>query len=175
MMAPAEELAQIGQTLVQAYTQIQHTRMRGLPIVNSALQVEAVGLRPWGGLCVGVLVTPWCMNLLALPMPGGRALPPVPTGTACTLDLPAGRYDLLAAHLPQIGHHLSGSLYSPMDEFASQDEAVTAAYAALGLLFDPTAATPLQAVAESASVLPNGAVDASNVSRRSFLFPSSAG
>jgi [NiFe] hydrogenase assembly HybE family chaperone len=163
MTAPADDLAAIGRTLEQAYTQIQHTRMRGLPIVNPALRVALVGLLPWDGLCIGVLVTPWCMNLLALSLPGGRALLPATAGTTRTLYLPAGRYDLLAAHLPQIGHHLSGSLYSPMDAFTSQGEAVTAARAALDLLFDTGAQAPAEAV-------PSGAVATDVASRRSFLF-----
>ncbi|MDE2130627.1 MAG: [NiFe]-hydrogenase assembly chaperone HybE [Betaproteobacteria bacterium] len=163
MTAPADDLAAIGRTLEQAYSEIQHTRMRGLPIVNPALQVEVVGLRAWDGLCIGVLVTPWCMNLLALSLPGGRTLLPATAGTIRTLDLPAGRYDLLAAHMPQVGHYLSGSLYSPMDAFTSQHEAVAAARAALDLLFDAGAQAPAEAV-------PSGAVATDVASRRSFLF-----
>lgn len=163
MTVPADDLTAIRRTLEQAYSEIQHTRMRGLPIVNPALQVAVVGLRAWDGLCVGVLVTPWCMNLLALPLRGGRTLLPATAGTTRTLDLPAGRYDLLAAHLPQVGHHLSGSLYSPMDAFTSQDEAVTAARAALDLLFNAGAQ-------ESAEAVPSGAVATGVASRRSFLF-----
>jgi|YelNatPaOPRAMG01_1025707.scaffolds.fasta_scaffold123610_2 [NiFe] hydrogenase assembly HybE family chaperone len=163
MTAPVTTLTAIRCTLELAYTNIQHSRMRGLPIVNPALQVAVVGLRHWNGLYVGVLVTPWCMNLLALPVPSGCALPMVATGTTHTIDLPTGRYDLLAAHLPQIGHYLCGSLYSPMEAFTSQTEAVTAAAAALELLFDIGAQAPAEAA-------PSGTVTTDVISRRSFLF-----
>lgn len=163
MTKTTDDLSRIGRMLEETCTQIHHTLMRDLPVVNPVLHVEVVGLRHWGGLCLGVLVTPWCMNLLALPVPSGCALPPVATGTTHTVDLPTGRYELLAAHLPQIGHHLSGSLYSPMDAFTSQDEAVTAARAALDLLFDIAAQAPAEAV-------PSGGVATDVASRRSFLF-----
>lgn len=163
MTTPTADLVAIGRTLEQAYIQIQHTRMSGLPIVNPVLQVTVVDPRTWAGLFVGVLITPWCMNLVALPLPGARALAPAPAGTTCTLDLPAGRYDLLTAHLPQIGQYLSGSIYSPMDAFSCHAEAVSTARAALDLLF-------AAGVQESAEAIPSGAIGAGFASRRSFLF-----
>jgi rubredoxin len=42
-------------------------RMEGLPIVNAALEVEAVGFAPWEGRWLGVMLTPWCMNLMLVP------------------------------------------------------------------------------------------------------------
>jgi [NiFe] hydrogenase assembly HybE family chaperone len=135
-MNAAADLAAAGRALEQAYTRIGHTRMRGLPIVNPALRVELVGLRAWDGGAVGVIVTPWCMNLVVLPLPGGRDIPATPVGTVHVVRLPAGNHDLLAAQLPETGPHLSGSLCSPMGDFASQDQAVAAAREALDLLFD---------------------------------------
>lgn len=46
-------------------------RMRGLPIVNPALGVEALSFRRWAGEWLGVLITPWSLSLMLLP--GGGA------------------------------------------------------------------------------------------------------
>ena len=156
-MSANAHIGPIGRSLENAYSHVQNTHMLGLPIVNPALRVEAVGLREWDGLCVGVIVTPWCMNVFALSLPGGRELPPAQVGTTRAMDLPTGSYGLLTAHLPQVGHHLTGSLFSPMDAFASQEQAVAAARDALALMFDtdtddkPAAAQPEAAPAGIAS------------------------
>ena len=133
-------LAAAGRALEHAYGDVLRTRMQGLPIVNAALRVELVGLRAWNGSGVGVLITPWCMNFVALPL--GQDWPAVRIGTSQVLALPSGRYDMLAAHLPEVGPHLLGSLISPMQDFADQDAAVTAAHAAMDLLFEAPAAAP---------------------------------
>ena len=41
--------------------------MKGMPIYNPTLAVEAVGFREHEGRQVGVMVTPWFMNLTVLP------------------------------------------------------------------------------------------------------------
>jgi [NiFe] hydrogenase assembly HybE family chaperone len=135
-MNAAANLTMSGRALEEVYTRIWHTRMRGLPIVNLALRVELVDLRAWNGCAVGVIVAPWCMNLVVLPLPGGCDIPAAPIGSVHVVQLPSGSFDLLAAYLPEIGHHLSGSLYSPMDAFISQEAAVTAARDAMALMFD---------------------------------------
>lgn len=165
-MNTTADIAPIGRSLEEAYRHVQNTRMRNLPIVNPALRVEAIGLRAWDGLCFGVIVTPWCMNVVALPLPGGRELPPTQAGSTRAMDLPTGSYDLLAAHLPQVGHHLSGSLYSPMDAFTSQEQAVAAARDALALMFDAAPSRPDPA---GLSDPQPGAAPEDIGSRRSFL------
>ena len=52
-------------------------RMEGLGFVNQALEVEAVAFEPWQGHWLGVMVTPWFMNLVLLPRQPSRwqALP----------------------------------------------------------------------------------------------------
>ena len=48
--------------------------MKGMPIYNPTLAVEAVGFREHEGRQAGVMVTPWFMNLTVLPSragPGG--------------------------------------------------------------------------------------------------------
>ena len=57
------------QTLEQVFAHIAATRMQGVPVQNPALRVQAVGFAPQadpdgGEWLLGVLVTPWFMNLV---------------------------------------------------------------------------------------------------------------
>ena len=77
-MNEADTLPERVATLERAFRQVAETRMQGVPLLNAALQVQAVGFAPLAdepGVALGVLVTPWFMNLLRLP------LAPVPMGT----------------------------------------------------------------------------------------------
>ena len=42
-------------------------RMRDLPFYNDGLSIEAVGFRDWEGHRLGILITPWFINLILLP------------------------------------------------------------------------------------------------------------
>jgi len=53
--------------LVAHFRYISDERMRGLPIVNPRLDVEAVGFREFDEHQLGILITPWFMNLVLLP------------------------------------------------------------------------------------------------------------
>ena len=58
------------QNLANAYRRAA-LKVKGLPIYNPTLAVEAVGFREHEGRQVGVIVTPWFMNLTVLPIGGG--------------------------------------------------------------------------------------------------------
>ena len=134
-MNAADRLDALAHSVEQAYARVQRENMQGVPILNPRLQVRMLGLRAWKERALGVLITPWCMNLLALALPGQPALDAVAAGRTCAVDLPSGTYELLATHLPELGHHLAGSLFSPMQDFGSQPQALAAAQSALELLF----------------------------------------
>ncbi len=44
-------------------------RMRDLPFYNDGLEIEAVGFRDWEEHCLGIVITPWFINLMLLPGP----------------------------------------------------------------------------------------------------------
>jgi len=121
-----------------AFDRIARMRMAGLPFVNSALRVEMVGLRPWDGQRIGVLVTPWAMNLLLLP--GEGSWDAMPTGAERFVELPAGRFRFVSAHDDLIGEYHACSLFSPTLEFADHEAAHATAVASLAALFDPATA-----------------------------------
>jgi [NiFe] hydrogenase assembly HybE family chaperone len=135
-------------SLVAAFEHIARTRMAGVPLLHAALRTEAVGFQAQAdddgeaGL-LGVLITPWFMNLLWLP--GAQALP---------LALGATRSRRLGGEtLSFLGGEEDGcrfeacSLFSPMFEFADQAAARAVALAALGHLRQPQATTAAVAAA----------------------------
>ena len=111
-------------------------RMRGLPIVNPALAVEAVGFAPWEGHWLGVMVTPWFINLALLPREPAK-WQPLPQGTKRKYAFPAGVYEFIGADDPAIGEYQLCSLFSPVLEFENQDTARLVAKLAREALFDP--------------------------------------
>lgn len=102
---------------------------------NAALQVEAVGFRRHGESLVGVLVTPWFMNLLLLPG-GGEDWSPAAPGTVQHVRMPSGTYEFLQARRPVLGEYKLCTLFSPMDEFSSQGQAVAVAETVMRALFE---------------------------------------
>ena len=122
--------------LESAFRTIRAQRMRGLPFVNEALEVEAVGFAPWADHWLGVLVTPWCMNLVLLPR-DPAAWRSVPAGDKLAYRFPAGVYDFVSGREEAIGEYHACSLFSPMLEFADHEAARLTAAAALAALLDP--------------------------------------
>ena len=112
-------------------------KMRGLAFVNPALRVEAVGFAAWKSYWLGVMVTPWSMNLLMLPREPG-AWRPLPIGEKRRYAFPAGSYDFVSARDAAIGDYFACSLFSPMLEFADHETARTTAALARAALFDVT-------------------------------------
>lgn len=119
------------------FARIHETRMAGLPFLNPALRVEAVGFRRWEGLWLGVLITPWFMNLMLLPCAATEhTWPQVRYGESLAYRLPAGVFEFIRAQEPPLGDYQSCSLFSPMAVFADQGGARATAVAALAALFD---------------------------------------
>ncbi len=52
--------------LVARYREAE-PRMRDLPFYNDSLSIEPVGFREWEGHRLGILITPWFINLILLP------------------------------------------------------------------------------------------------------------
>lgn len=121
--------------LAATFGDIHRTRMAGMPLSNEALAVEAVDFAPWSHHWLGVLITPWCMNLVMLPRVQDHWCS-VRAGATLSYTFPAGVFGFLAAHEPRVGEYHACSLFSPMFEFADQETARVAASAARAALFD---------------------------------------
>jgi len=111
-------------------------RMRGLSFVNPAITVEAVGFAPWEGHWLGVMVTPWFMNLLLLPR-DPAAWRRLPSGAKRRYAFPAGAYEFIGADDASIGDYQACSLFSPLLEFADHASARQVAMLARAALLDP--------------------------------------
>lgn len=128
--------AAIGARLATIHAAIAE-RMCDLPIYNAKLAVEAVGFRAYRGHALGVLVTPWFMNIVLAELDAARPLPEAGPGDIRRHVFPAGAVDLVVGEVPGFGRTDSASLFSPM--FAFDDPAVAreTAGAALVALLDP--------------------------------------
>lgn len=120
--------------LVHAFGEIAK-RMEGLPIVNTALVVEAVGFAPWQGCWLGVMVTPWFMNLVLAPLEPA-AWSPLAQGEKRPYRFPAGVYEFIGANDVLAGEYQFCSLFSPVLQFDDQAAARMVAELARTALFD---------------------------------------
>ncbi len=118
--------------LLAAYRRVDES-MRDLPVYNAALQVAAVGFRPFEGGLIGVIVTPWFMNLVRVPARGAE----VEAGVKREAALPAHRVDLIGARLDGAPPFEFRPIVSPMDDFPSQAQVLLTAGEVMDALFMP--------------------------------------
>lgn len=124
--------------LEAAFRRIHRERMADVPIINPALEVEAVGFTQHEGHWLGVLIAPWFMNLLRVPGPL-EAWTSVRGESRHFRALPSGTYAFLGCEEPEVGEFQTCSLISPMGQFADQQSARETAQAVLAMLLAPPA------------------------------------
>jgi [NiFe] hydrogenase assembly HybE family chaperone len=120
--------------LVDAFRAVA-TRMDGLAFINPALDVEAVGFAPWQGHWLGVLLTPWFMNLILAPRDVASWRPLLP-GEKRRYPFPAGAFDFIGARDDLAGEYQMCSLFSPLLHFDDQETARLVANLARDALLD---------------------------------------
>lgn len=134
-MSEPELLPDPSPRLAAAYRDVQAQRMQGLAFLNPALEVEAVAFAPWEGHWLGVIVTPWFINLALAPCDPG-AWQPIARGDKRRYRFPAGDYDFIGATDEVVGELQICSLFSPVLEFDDQATARLVATLAREALFD---------------------------------------
>lgn len=122
---PIERVA----ALTAWFQHIYETRMVDVPICNRALVIEGSGFRRHGDEWLGVLVTPWFINIVALPV-NEEGWGELSAGTFLMRDLPAGARRFAVEREDGIGTFLMTNLYSP-PQYPNQDQARTAGLEAL--------------------------------------------
>lgn len=133
-------LADPGAGLRAAFARIAATRMADLPLLNPRLEVATVGFVPWDDAQVGVLVTPWSINLVAVAAaPDSLRLA---VDTRRRWRFPSGDYELMGGAEAECGCFQFCSLFSPVQEFPDQATALATARATLAALFAAPAAAP---------------------------------
>lgn len=110
-------------SLEQSFQHILTTRMQGLPIINENLQVQAIGFNRWEINWLGVLITPWFMNLVLIPL-ADQPWQQLTVGSKVPINLPAKTYTGLVNEIEPIGRYLTYSVHSPMFGFLDQAHAV---------------------------------------------------
>ncbi|MDQ6970951.1 MAG: [NiFe]-hydrogenase assembly chaperone HybE [Mariprofundus sp.] len=132
-----KELSPMGAAyhLEQLYDVIRTDRMLGIPILNDQIKVQAVGFRVWDGHVLGVLITPWFMNLMLLPGEDDD-WSTFQIGSKHLFSFAAGSFEFIVGEEPELGHYMSCSMFSPMFEFESHEAAVITAEAIVPGLFN---------------------------------------
>ena len=132
-----QDSEQIAGVLEATFNEIMNTRMLEMPLLNTVLSVQAINFMRVNEDWLGVLVTPWFMNLLLLPETETiwREFCP---GTKIEKHFPYGLFEFTLGCEAQIGKYAQCSLFSPMFQFETQTAAVAAAQSALnGILATP--------------------------------------
>ena len=107
--------------LVDHYRQIYRERMQGLPIVNQQLEVEAVGFRDFEEHRLGILITPWFMNLVLLP--GNKDYEGFAQGTSMAWSVPGGGYEFTACRDDHLGTYFTAILFRTVADIPDQPTA----------------------------------------------------
>ena len=123
--------------LEHAFHTIHEERMAGLPILNPVLQIQAIGFSPVNSHCAGVLITPWFMNLLVLPSTDDN-FADIAAGDRRSFEFPSGPCEMELCEEELLGRYLSHSLFSPMGNFADQQQAVATAESIMERMMTPT-------------------------------------
>jgi [NiFe] hydrogenase assembly HybE family chaperone len=158
---PAQSADDPSPRIEAVFTQIGATRMQGLPYLNPRLAVAAVGFQRWQTCWIGVLVTPWGINLLQLPTPDAP-FPPWRADQTFDVPLPGATLSFMPARIDALGDYRLCPLFSPAQQFTDQESALATAREVLRLLFTPEsgavemdasaiAAATVTATAESAT------------------------
>lgn len=127
--------------LEQAFQAIERKRMQGVPILHPHLRVKALGFKRWQDYRLGILLTPWFMNIVLLPEEQMWQV-----GSKHNIALPSGQYEFIVGFEEDLGFYLSCSLFSPVLEFENQAAAeATAEIALLHLLKQKEPSVPAKA------------------------------
>jgi [NiFe] hydrogenase assembly HybE family chaperone len=151
------------------YQKIATTRMQGIPLLNLALHVETIGFEQTDRIAdndlpernmaqaaaTGVLITPWFMNLVWLPLQ--RVDYKARVGSKFPRYVGSECFEFIGAHESEIGGYESCSLFSPVFAFDDHATAVATAWSVLNTLRQPVSPLP-------ASETPQAPA------RRAFLF-----
>lgn len=121
-----------------AFREVQAKHMQDIPVINPKLSVKALGFSnedDFNDYRLGILITPWFMNLMLLPKtPLAEGIPEF--GNIQKHTFPSGTYEFVTGFDDAFGHYQSCSLFSPMFEFDSQQAAEVTAETALATVMN---------------------------------------
>lgn len=122
--------------LVRHFEEVGRRHMRGLPITNPQLSVEAVGARQFNEHHICVLISPWFMNLVLLP--GNDEWASLDQGHINDVNFPRETLQFTICHDDEIGTFLSAVMFRSVSDFPDQETARGVAVEILQQLFAKT-------------------------------------
>jgi [NiFe] hydrogenase assembly HybE family chaperone len=120
------KLQQISATMEQTFKRILTENMQGIPILNPMIEVQALGFQEWQGRVLGVIITPWLMNLVLLPAEG-EDWSQMELGHKQPHEFPSRSYKFMINDIEGIGPCQTYSMCSPMRDFSTHQQAVQVA------------------------------------------------
>jgi len=120
--------------IVASYQRVDRDRMQDLPFRNAALQVEAVGFQNWGTQKLGIIISPWFINLVLIPG-DNTDWSAHRHGDKVSYVLPAGHYEFVHGDLEDFGLIQTCSLMSPVNDIENQETARLIAEEVMRLMF----------------------------------------
>jgi [NiFe] hydrogenase assembly HybE family chaperone len=121
--------------LVERFTHIGDNAMRDLPIYNHALQVDAISFESTQAGWLGVLITPWFINVMLLPKQKQKTT--IPLGDKVIHELASGVHQFSVGEDDELGRYDFLTLASPTLRYKSHQAARDAAQKALSKLRTP--------------------------------------
>ena len=138
----AQAVLETALALQDHFNHIHQQHMRDTPLCNPQLRVEAIDFQPYQNQVMGVVVTPWFMNLILAPL-AGHDFPAGEIGAKRSMDFAAGPVLFNIGEVPDFGRLDTCSLFSPMSTFADHAMAVNTARTILDkLMVEPVPAQP---------------------------------
>ncbi len=114
---------QIAAQLEQTFHKIHLENMLGIPILNPHIQVQALGFQEFEGRVLGIIITPWLMNVVLLPA-AGEDWSTMQLGDKRPHKFASRTYKFMLNDIDGIGLCQTHSLYSPMRDFSSHEQAL---------------------------------------------------
>jgi len=131
-----ENYIELQQKIETTFNQILQNQMSGLPILNSMIRVESLGFQIYENRMMGIVITPWLMNLVIFPNEDDH-WEDMKIGSKHYHEFPSNRHQFMLNEVEGLGLCQTMSLYSPMHDFENQDHAIAAATAFLEILMKP--------------------------------------
>ena len=156
--------------LVKRFQQIGAERILGLPIYNDALSVEAVDFQPCEGGLIGLLVTPWFMNIMLLP-DDTSPWKSQELGVKIKYQLDSGEHEFVIGEDEEVGRYLFRTVTSPTHCYKKQIAAITGGKKSLTALLTPPKQEEEEMPANSQQVefTPKATEEKHSSGRREFL------
>ncbi|MBS9781269.1 MAG: [NiFe]-hydrogenase assembly chaperone HybE [Gammaproteobacteria bacterium] len=127
------------QHLQQRVTHIANNEMADLPLNRDGITVEALHFSRWQEGLLGILVTPWTMNLTYLPTVFQTQTQAI--GTKQGYQFGDNHLEFITAYDEELGQYQVCSLESPIVSFSTQSEAQLIAKMIIDNLLNPQPAS----------------------------------